>query len=256
MSISSNTAEQQMINRQLAYVPTFHFDTTKPCYCRSGALFGDCCANSANTGRPPRSIHITNNFISKADCKRFLRFAEKQKRTWLTVVDNSKDKEEKKRTYKRDAGRVTQQVHLGKRQALANQWFHNAVSSKLKEITRTPVEWFEAPHMLRYGPGGKYVVHSDAEHYDQHTKQFYRFIDRDFSMLIYLNDDFEGGELHFPWLNYTYKPVAGDMVVFPSNHIFSHESLPIISGNKQALVSWGAFKGSARVAAPRTRLAV
>lgn len=254
MNTSTNTAPNGMPNHQLAYVPTYHFDTVKPCYCRSGKTFGDCCANSKESGKAPTGIHIVNDFLSSSECKRYLRFAEKQKRTWLSVV-NSKT-ETKKRAYKKDSGRITQRVDLGKRQSQADDWFMQACREKLSSFSRTPAEWFESPHMLRYGPGGKYVTHSDAEHYDQNTKQFYRFIDRDFSMLIYLNDDYEGGELNFPWLNYTYRPVAGDLVFFPSNHIFSHESLPIKTGNKYALVSWGAFRGSARVAQARSRIKI
>lgn len=236
----------------LAYVPTFHFNKHKACYCRSGQSFGECCANSQVTRRPPSSIHIINNFVSPAECKRFLRFAEKQKRNCLSVVNETKNQE--KRTYKRDSGRVTQQVQLAKRQKQANEWFTQACRQELSKLTNSRPEWIESPHLLRYGPKGKYVTHSDAEHYDQHSKQFYRFIDRDFSMLIYLNDDYEGGELNFPWLNYTYRPVAGDLVFFPSNHIFSHESLPIKRGNKYALVSWGAFQGSPRIAQARSRI--
>ncbi len=236
---------------ELAYVPTFHFDKNKPCYCHSGRLFGQCCANSAETGRAPRSIHVINDFLSPADCKRFLRFAEKQKRSWLTVVDSIKGG---KRTYKRDPGRVTQHVALGKRQAMANEWIYKACREKLGLHIQQPAEWFEAPHLLRYGPDGKYTLHSDAEHFDIKHKRFYRFIDRDFSMLIYLNDDYEGGELSFPWLQYQYRPKAGDLVFFPSNHVFSHESLPIRSGTKYALVSWGALRGTPRVAAPNSQM--
>jgi hypothetical protein len=35
--------------------------------------------------------------------------------------------------------------------------------------------------------------------------------------MYYLNDDFEGGELYFDKLGLSYKPVAGEVVVFPYN---------------------------------------
>jgi hypothetical protein len=35
--------------------------------------------------------------------------------------------------------------------------------------------------------------------------------------MYYLNDDFEGGELYFDKLGLSYKPVAGEMVIFPYN---------------------------------------
>lgn len=157
-------------------------------------------------------------------------------------------------TRRRDPARVTQQVELGKQQTTANQWIHRVVETHINRNRHAQAEWCETPNLLRYGPQGKYTVHSDAEHFDLKTEQFYRFIDRDFSILIYLNDDYTGGELHFPWLRFTYTPKAGDLVIFPSNHIFSHESLSIQSGTKYALVSWGALRGSPRVFTPRSRM--
>jgi len=234
------------------YVPSFHFDLVKPCYCNSGQLFGQCCANPSANQESPNGIHVIKDFIPTAECKRFLRFAEKQKRSWLSVVDTKKTTNNKP-VHKRDSSRITQQVMLGKKQAQANEWFQ-AATTQIGQLTSAKPQWFEAPHLLRYGPGGKYSMHSDSDHFDIASQRFYRFIDRDFSMLIYLNDDFEGGELKFPWLNYQYTPVAGDLVIFPSNHLYTHESLPIKSRNKYALVSWGAFNGTPRVAQPRSMI--
>jgi len=238
--------------QQRLYVPTFHFDKTKPCYCRSQKAFGDCCGSTAEEKATPRSIKVVNNFLSSAECNSFIRFAEKQKREWLTVVDDEKSTANK-RVFKRHESRVTQNVELGKKRALANSWFKRACDEHLVDMSNgVPAQWFEEAQLLRYGPGGKYGVHADSDLFCQEAKQFYRFIDRDFSMLIYLNDDYAGGGLYFKGLNYTYQPKRGDLVIFPSNHVFSHESLPIEHGKKLALVSWGAFPGTARVSRPRS----
>lgn len=52
------------------------------------------------------------------------------------------------------------------------------------------------------------------------------------SAIIYLNDDYEGGELYFPEQGVTIKPEAGSVVVFPSVEPFYHEPLPVTSGTK------------------------
>jgi len=49
-----------------------------------------------------------------------------------------------------------------------------------------------------------------------------------FSIILYLNDDYEGGEIRFRDHNITIKPKAGSLIIFPSNII--HEVLPITSG--------------------------
>jgi hypothetical protein len=52
------------------------------------------------------------------------------------------------------------------------------------------------------------------------------------SAVLYLNDEYEGGELHFEYQGVTIKPEAGSVVIFPSVEPFYHESRPIVSGNK------------------------
>jgi hypothetical protein len=58
------------------------------------------------------------------------------------------------------------------------------------------------------------------------------------SAVAYLNDNYEGGELYFQDLNFTYQPVAGDVVIFPSGAPFRHEAKPVISGIKYSIANW------------------
>lgn len=87
----------------------------------------------------------------------------------------------------------------------------------------------EAFFILKYGIGDEYKPHSDGD-----TGKLNRRV----TGLIYLNDDFEGGETHFPYCDVTVTPKAGQMVLFPSNFLYPHASLPIKSGTKYALVGW------------------
>lgn len=57
---------------------------------------------------------------------------------------------------------------------------------------------------------------------------------RGITAVVYLNDDFEGGELWFPDQNILIKPKPGLMVVFPSNKKFPHQVNPITSGRRFA----------------------
>jgi Rps23 Pro-64 3,4-dihydroxylase Tpa1-like proline 4-hydroxylase len=52
------------------------------------------------------------------------------------------------------------------------------------------------------------------------------------SAVLYLNDDYDGGDLNFPEQGVKIKPKAGSLVVFPSVPPFYHESLLITSGTK------------------------
>jgi hypothetical protein len=53
-----------------------------------------------------------------------------------------------------------------------------------------------------------------------------------FSLVAYINDDYEGGEISFPNHNVTVKPKAGSMIMFPSQEPYIHEVKPIISGTR------------------------
>lgn len=52
------------------------------------------------------------------------------------------------------------------------------------------------------------------------------------SVVLYLNDDYEGGELYFEKQNVKIKPEAGSIIVFPSREPYVHASLEVLNGTK------------------------
>lgn len=87
----------------------------------------------------------------------------------------------------------------------------------------------EGYSLLKYENGTHYKKHHDCGGLHK---------DRVVSILVYLNDDYEGGELEFPYFNFKYKPKAGDIILFPSNYTFSHIAHPVTKGTKYSIVSW------------------
>ena len=59
-----------------------------------------------------------------------------------------------------------------------------------------------------------------------------------FSTVVYLNDDFEGGEISFPAQEFKYKPKAGDAVIFPASNEYVHEVLPVTRGRRYTIPMW------------------
>lgn len=60
-----------------------------------------------------------------------------------------------------------------------------------------------------------------------------------FSTVVYLNDDYEGGEIYFPNQDVEIKPSAGDMVIFPGGgHEYMHGVKPVISGRRYTIAMW------------------
>lgn len=82
--------------------------------------------------------------------------------------------------------------------------------------------------LLRYSPGQYY-----HEHYDGGTETA-----RSISVLIYLNDDYSGGEIEFVNFNEKIKPKAGTIILFPSNYAYRHIAHPVLSGTKYVIVTW------------------
>jgi len=56
------------------------------------------------------------------------------------------------------------------------------------------------------------------------------------SMCLYVNDDYEGGEIEFPY--FCHKPKRGEIIVFPSIWLYPHRSRPVITGTKYSIVTW------------------
>ena len=52
------------------------------------------------------------------------------------------------------------------------------------------------------------------------------------SAVLYLNDNYSGGEISFPGQGIKIKPMAGSVVIFPSVPPFYHESLMVSEGIK------------------------
>ena len=106
-----------------------------------------------------------------------------------------------------------------------------------------------SPMMLKYEKH-QYVT----KHYDCLTPEEVYAYDKNyqhlFSFIIYLNDDYEGGELVFDKLNLKIKPQAGDAYMWCNivhekrdgyyipNMLSQHRSLPIRRGTKYNIVKF------------------
>ena len=86
--------------------------------------------------------------------------------------------------------------------------------------------------LLKYTPGGKYEIHTDH----------YTSTPRHLSIIINLNDTYEGGDLIFTdQQNKEIKRLKldkGSIVFFPSNFMYPHSIQPITKGTRYSIVAW------------------
>ena len=52
------------------------------------------------------------------------------------------------------------------------------------------------------------------------------------SMVFYLNNNYEGGQIEFPKQDISIKPEAGSLIIFPSYQPYLHDPKPVLSGYK------------------------
>ncbi|GAB4116585.1 MAG: hypothetical protein Tsb0027_08220 [Wenzhouxiangellaceae bacterium] len=226
----------------------FQPDRREPCFCGSGLRFKHCCGSFADDRKPPHGVHVIRDFLSAEACKQFVASAEKSTSTWLKVVDPERSTAAKT-VYMSDPRRVTERVDMSAHQTELNRLVQQVVHRFIEPEFADMAAWFEKPHVLKYTPGGYYHMHADSQHMDPQTGTWSKTLDRDVSMLLYLNEGYSGGALRFDNFHYTLQPEAGMLVFFPSDHRYMHTALPVATGTRYALVSWIALKMPAKVCA-------
>lgn len=113
----------------------------------------------------------------------------------------------------------------------------HALNRRIAAASSTDVRQGEPLQVLRYRPGQQYKPHTDAIPglANQRIK----------TMLVYLNDDFEGGETEFLKAGLTIRPRRGEGLLFDNvdargepDPSVQHAGLPVTSGVKFLASRW------------------
>ena len=190
---------------------------------------------------------LIENFLDDSTCKKWVTFADKKAGAHAPVGDINNPGAAKNL---KNLGFVADRINLISEAAYKNDaiaLFDNVYRNMVSKNYGVSIEWFEIPHILRYTKGGNYNYHSDSEAWNEKEQCWVKGVDRDFSCVMYLNSEFTGGSLAFPYLNLRLHPRAGLLVVFPSDHRFLHSAEETLSGNRYVMVTWAARQGVARV---------
>jgi len=140
------------------------------------------------------------------------------------------------------SNRVTGIVEQGAMAGRIVDLVRRVYASEIEPFFNCKLRSLETPHVLRYTRGSHYKPHSDSDVIDTATGRWKKAQDRDYSLLIYLDDDFEGGDLIFPNFNFRLHPRAGMLAAFPSDCRYLHGAMPVMSGVRHAIVSWCAVQ--------------
>lgn len=102
-----------------------------------------------------------------------------------------------------------------------------AVDDYCKMYNINNLKYWEAFNFIKYGQGQHFMEHHD------HGFSYNCTV----SLVSYVNDDYEGGELFFRLQNLKVKAEAGDLFIFPSNFMYPHQAMPVTSGTKYSIVT-------------------
>ena len=118
--------------------------------------------------------------------------------------------------------------------------------NRIATVTGLPVAAMEPPRVFHYALGQDIKPHYDRlnDGVADYARSGYKG-DRIATFLLYLNDDFDGGELEFPLVGQRFKGKAGDALYFAHvdqagkrDRLSLHAGLPIRRGEKYVLSQW------------------
>jgi hypothetical protein len=167
-------------------------------------------------GNSPENIKFVNNFISEEEIEYiFTSLSDAREQKWPSQKDNDGNVINWMYSYTvKDKDNIIDRV---KQEVLKAYNFEHI---KPKEDALNVVKWVE---------GSKLILHVDDLGY---------VTDNHIATLIYLNDDYEGGEIAFATHDFNLKPKSADLIIFPGNMHYAHEVKEVLSGTRYTLSIW------------------
>jgi len=133
---------------------------------------------------------------------------------------------------------------------------HGVLSPMIKEVGRfterlqnmipDPLFVHKIGGVNRLTVGQKHGIHSDNHdflpirelHKNFESDKPYKLVDDTvYGVVIYLNDDYDGGEIFYTKQNITYKPIAGDIIIHSAEEHCEHGVNPVKIGSRYSISS-------------------
>ncbi|WP_316803115.1 2OG-Fe(II) oxygenase [Pedobacter nototheniae] len=174
------------------------------------------------------TIRVQDNFISAQECDEIIRISEEQSVYERSLVELlNEDSTAEKSALRTSFSAVLKNDH---KNAVINSIYHKAA-----QLAQVSINQMEAIQCVRYAAGQEYKAHFDGDQVNKRIK----------TILVYLNDDFEGGETSFTEINVNIKPKKGSALIFYNlddndNPLIesAHCGMPVTLGIKYAMNIW------------------
>lgn len=196
-------------------------------------------ANNVTASNPALGIIVYNNALSKDLCEEIIKTLEgnlngQTRYKWtpamVTEADDALDSARKCVDFKVNSKGLGPKDSQNSELYKMHEDTFNQIRPMADDYGRywgVGIGFYEAFNFVKYeGAGTHFKIHAD------HGPAYVTTI----SIVAYVNDDYEGGELYFPRFDLTIKPKTGDVVIFPSTYIYEHASNDMIQGTKYSIV--------------------
>lgn len=191
---------------------------------------------------PLSNFLIQPNVVSKENCGYLIERINKSSKQPASIVDRPE-------LMKGSVDKEVRDVHCADTSEILDELkdlLDNIVENIINPFYDFKVKDSEVPQLLHYKKGGHYKPHIDSEapwKAPNGDILWKKCMDRDLSTILFLNDDFEGGDLVFPDLRIVIRPEPGLLLCFPSSAWYRHGVEPVISGDRYTMVTWMRVNG-------------
>ncbi|HEX8241473.1 MAG TPA: 2OG-Fe(II) oxygenase [Allosphingosinicella sp.] len=166
-------------------------------------------------------------FLSKAECE-YLKAAAEPSLVPSVVVDPVT------RQWVPNPVRKSEGTVFG---VFAEDLVVNALNRRIAALSATRLDQAEPLQLLRYRRGDEYRPHMDALPAEANQRVL--------TVLVYLSDDYEGGETSFPHAGLSFRGRIGDALLFRNagadgrpDPLSLHAGLPVTAGTKYLASRW------------------
>lgn len=170
-------------------------------------------------GSSTDNISIVSNFLTEEECDLIVN--NLNTKTALSLTGFWENRIFAEFSFPKESKAVLKKFRLKSHAEIKKIYGNNLLPNSMNQHI---VRWPTGPGML--------------EHIDDEAKERSHY---HIGSVLYLNDNYEGGEMNFPQHNLSIKPKKGDFLSFPGNKYYPHEVKEILSGERFTAPSWYRF---------------
>lgn len=178
-------------------------------------------------GSSAEHVYVFDTFIDAEDLSKMITYAESI-RSWRKLDDNWDDRVHSFEMIQESCADMA--VFLKSKTNLVRDTISRTLNAELSEVVPSIVRWrigdFQSPH-------------ADKQELDGSPNPY---PENDIASLVYLNDDYEGGEIYFPNQDVQFRPVAGSLVFFPGDVNYRHGVTEVTKGVRYTMPNFWSIR--------------